>query len=100
MAGIGRMSVNVWFSRFLLLSCFEQSFTGVIWEVFFLVSQMVLEGKCERRLCSTGTPFGNPQNKMWSLPVLGVVIIMDANPAWVSFLFSENRLLEARYSLL
>lgn len=52
-----------------------------------------------RFLCSTGTRFGKP-NQMGSLPVLGVVIIMEANAAWVTFLFSENRHLKAGYSLL
>lgn len=59
---------------------------------------MVLEGECEIPL-QHWYPLRETSNQVGSLPVLAVVLIMEANAAWVSFLFSENRHLKAGYLL-
>lgn len=43
----------------------------------------------------TGTLFENSHNKMETLSILGVVIVMEANSAWVSFPLSKNWFLKA-----
>ena len=73
--------------------------TGVKWEGSFFFFPTSLSNGLGGRLRESfaalvSTLFGNPQSKVGSLSILGVVIVMGANPSWASSQLSENRLFQ------